>query len=103
MISGKFINSGMCDTASVLALGWNDWLDVFIIIYLCSFCTKAVFSFIYRPVELSKKARGKFIDYINNKGGELGELLLYCFLESHLKAPKILSKLELKTSTNHYT
>lgn len=55
-----------------------------------------------RPVELSKKAREKFIDYINNKGGELGELLLYCFLESHLKAPKILSKLELKTSTNHY-
>jgi hypothetical protein len=55
-----------------------------------------------RPVELSQKARGKFIDYINNKGGELGELLLYCFLESHLKAPKILSKLELKTSTNHY-
>jgi uncharacterized protein (DUF2225 family) len=34
----------MCDTASVLALGWNDWLDVFIIIYLCSFCKKAVFS-----------------------------------------------------------
>jgi hypothetical protein len=34
-----------------------------------------------RPVELSKKAREKFIDYINNKGGELGELLLYCFLE----------------------
>jgi hypothetical protein len=55
-----------------------------------------------RPVELSKKAREKFIDYINNKGGELGELLLYCFLESHLEAPKILSKLELKTSTNHY-
>jgi hypothetical protein len=44
-------------------------------------------------LELSQKARGKFIDYINNKGGELGELLLYCFLESHLKAPKILSNI----------
>ena len=54
-----------------------------------------------KPAELSKKARDKFINYINNKG-ELGELLLYCFLELHLKAPKILSKLELKTSTNHY-
>lgn len=54
-----------------------------------------------KPVELSKKAREKFISYLKNKG-ELGELLLYCFLESHLEAPKILSKLELKTSTSHY-
>jgi hypothetical protein len=30
--------------------------------------------------------------------GELGELLLYCFLESHINAPKILTKLEIKTS-----
>ncbi len=55
----------------------------------------------HKPAHLSKKAREKFINYINNKG-ELGELLLYCFLESHLNAPKILSKLELKTSTSHY-
>lgn len=48
---------------------------------------------------LTQKAKEKFIDYVNNKG-ELGELLLYCFLETHLKAPKILSKLELKTSTS---
>lgn len=54
-----------------------------------------------KPGSLSKKAREKFIDYLNNKG-ELGELLLYSFLESHLKAPKIMSKLELKTSTSHY-
>jgi hypothetical protein len=54
-----------------------------------------------KPAHLSKKAREKFIEYVNNKG-ELGELLLYCFLETHLKAPKILSKLELKTSTSHY-
>lgn len=54
-----------------------------------------------KPIELSKKAREKFIEYVRNKG-ELGELLLYSFLESHLHAPKILSKLELKTSTSHY-
>tara|TARA_R110002095_G_scaffold215711_3_gene210705 strand:+ start:5401 stop:6309 length:909 start_codon:yes stop_codon:yes gene_type:complete len=54
-----------------------------------------------KPGTLAKKAKEKFIDYLNNKG-ELGELLLYCFLESHLNAPKILSKLELKTSTSHY-
>lgn len=54
-----------------------------------------------KPGTLTKRAKEKFIEYIQNKG-ELGELLLYCFLESHLKAPKILSKLELKTSTSHY-
>lgn len=54
-----------------------------------------------KPGTLSSKAREKFVEYINNKG-ELGELLLYCFLETHLNAPKILSKLELKTSTSHY-
>ncbi len=52
-----------------------------------------------KPATLTKKAKEKFIDYVKNKG-ELGELLLYCFLETHLKAPKILSKLELKTSTS---
>lgn len=54
-----------------------------------------------KPGTLAAKAREKFVEYINNKG-ELGELLLYCFLETHLKAPKLLSKLELKTSTSHY-
>ncbi|TEW56590.1 DUF1837 domain-containing protein [Psychromonas sp. RZ22] len=54
-----------------------------------------------KPAKLSKKAREKFIEYVRNKG-ELGELILYSFLESHLNAPKILSKLELKTSTSHY-
>ncbi|BCW12941.1 hypothetical protein NtRootA4_41530 (plasmid) [Arthrobacter sp. NtRootA4] len=34
--------------------------------------------------------------------GEGGELLLYSFLEGHLGAPKILSKMELKTSSEHY-
>lgn len=53
------------------------------------------------PMKYSKKAREKFIKYTRNTG-ELGEVLLYCFLESHLNAPKILTKLELKTSTSHY-
>lgn len=34
--------------------------------------------------------------------GELGEILLYSMLEAHLKAPKLLTKLELKTAPNHY-
>lgn len=50
---------------------------------------------------LSRKARDKFVDYKKNKG-ELGELMLFCFLEQHLKAPKIFTKLELKTSTSKY-
>lgn len=54
-----------------------------------------------KPGTLSAKARQKFVEYIHNKG-ELGELLLYSFLETHLHAPKVLSKLELKTSTSHY-
>lgn len=35
-------------------------------------------------------------------GGELGEILLYLFLEQKLGAPKLLSKIELKTSSNQY-
>ncbi len=49
----------------------------------------------------SKMARQKFRKVNENKG-ELGELLLYCFLESHLNAPKVLTKYELKTSNNDY-
>lgn len=51
--------------------------------------------------ELYNAAIQKFRDY-NVNDGEAGELLLYCFLEAHLKAPKILTKLELKTSNNDY-
>lgn len=57
--------------------------------------------YLNKPMKLSKKARERFVNYARNNG-ELGELLLYCFLEAHLKAPKILTKLELKTSTSHY-
>lgn len=35
-------------------------------------------------------------------GGELGEILLYIFLEQKLNAPKLLSKVELKTAVNQY-
>lgn len=35
-------------------------------------------------------------------GGELGEILLYLFLEQKLNAPKLLSKIELKTAENQY-
>ena len=38
----------------------------------------------------------------DSNDGELGELLLYSFLESHLDAPKIFTKLKLKTSSNDY-
>lgn len=51
--------------------------------------------------EMYRKAASKFRDYNVNEG-EAGELLLYCFLEAHLKAPKILTKLEIKLSSNDY-
>jgi hypothetical protein len=50
---------------------------------------------------LVTEASRKFRDYSVNDG-EAGELLLFCFLESHLKAPKILTKLEIKLSSNDY-
>lgn len=51
--------------------------------------------------DLIKKAKSKLKNYDTNEG-ELGEILLYCLLESHLNAPKILTKLELKTNSNDY-
>ncbi len=50
---------------------------------------------------LVEKAKSKLRKHSANEG-ELGEILLYCFLESHLNAPKILTKLELKTANNDY-
>ncbi len=56
--------------------------------------------------KLYNQARKKFREIKDNNdkgsGGELGELLLYLFLESQLKAPKILSKMEIKTTRNQY-
>lgn len=54
-----------------------------------------------RAMTLSKKAREKFREAQQNDG-ELGELLLFCFLEGYLDSPKILTKLELKTSNKLY-
>jgi hypothetical protein len=51
--------------------------------------------------DLVKKAKAKLKHHATNEG-ELGEILLYCLLESHLNAPKILTKLELKTNSNDY-
>lgn len=51
--------------------------------------------------DLIKKAKVKLKDHATNDG-ELGEILLFCLLESHLNAPKILTKLELKTNSNDY-
>lgn len=51
------------------------------------------------PMKLSQVAREKFKDALKNKG-ELGEFLLFCFLEGHLDAPQIIAKYELKTAQN---
>ncbi|ACO84210.1 HamA C-terminal domain-containing protein [Clostridium botulinum] len=51
--------------------------------------------------KMYRQAASLFRDYASNKG-ELGEIILYSFLESHLNAPKIISKMKLKTSTNDY-
>lgn len=53
------------------------------------------------PMLISKEARKKFKEATKNDG-ELGELLLFCLLEGFLEAPKILTKLELKTSNERY-
>lgn len=54
-----------------------------------------------RMPEFNKRVQSQFKTPDRN-AGEGGELLLYSFLESHLQAPKILSKMELKTSSEHY-
>lgn len=51
--------------------------------------------------EAVKKVQDSFRKWEENEG-EGGELFLYCFLETHLGAPKILSKMELKTAGNDY-
>lgn len=52
-----------------------------------------------KAMELLRKADNPD-DY--GAGGELGEILLYLFLENKLNAPKLLSKVELKTAGNQY-
>ena len=57
--------------------------------------------YVKRPMQLSHLVREKFRELSNNTG-EIGELLLFSFLESDLKAPKLLTKMELKTNPNLY-
>ncbi|MCT4378161.1 DUF1837 domain-containing protein [Leuconostoc falkenbergense] len=55
---------------------------------------------------MSQDARSKFREYANVEGGdkgELGELILYTFLEGYLHAPQILSKMAIKTTNKDYT
>ena len=57
-----------------------------------------------RPAQMHesvKKVQDSFRDWSVNDG-EGGELFLYCLLETHLNAPKILSKMEMKTAGNDY-
>lgn len=51
--------------------------------------------------EQVQEATKKFRNWGINEG-EGGELLLYCFLESHLNAPKIISKMEIKDDSQDY-
>lgn len=56
--------------------------------------------------KMSQDARSKFREYADVKGGdkgELGELILYTFLEGHLRAPQVLSKMAIKTTNKDYT
>lgn len=53
------------------------------------------------PMEISYETRSKFRK-IKSNDGELGELMMFSFLESDLNAPKILTKMELKTNPNNY-
>ena len=55
-----------------------------------------------KMAKLYKESRKTFRSYTTNTG-ELGEILLYNFLEGALRAPKILSKMSLKTAPGDYT
>ena len=54
-----------------------------------------------RMMEVAAKVRSQF-RVPDEKAGEGGEVILYSLLEGHLGAPKILSKMELKTNSSHY-
>lgn len=51
--------------------------------------------------DLVEESRGKFKSSVYNEG-EGGELISYCINEDVLRAPKILSKLKLKTNNEDY-
>lgn len=54
-----------------------------------------------RMMEVAAKVQSQF-RIPDEKAGEGGEVILYSLLEGHLGAPKVLSKMELKTNSDHY-
>lgn len=52
-------------------------------------------------MEVASKVQSQFRKP-EKTSGEGGEVILYSLLEGHLGAPKVLSKMELKTSSGHY-
>lgn len=52
-------------------------------------------------MEVANKVQSQFRKP-EKTSGEGGEVILYSLLEGHLGAPKVLSKMELKTSSEHY-
>ncbi|WP_129658449.1 DUF1837 domain-containing protein [Rothia halotolerans] len=52
-------------------------------------------------MEIASKVQSQFRKP-EKTSGEGGEIILYSLLEGHLGAPKVLSKMELKTSSDHY-
>lgn len=54
-----------------------------------------------RMMEVATKVQSQF-RMPDPNAGEGGEVILYSLLEGHLGAPKVLSKMELKTSSSHY-
>lgn len=54
-----------------------------------------------RFMEVAAKVQSQF-RIPDEKAGEGGEVILYSLLEGHLGAPKVLSKMELKTNSDHY-
>lgn len=54
-----------------------------------------------KMMEVATKVQSQF-RMPDGNAGEGGEVILYSMLEGHLGAPKVLSKMELKTSSGHY-
>lgn len=54
-----------------------------------------------RMMEIAAKVQSQFRSP-DDKAGEGGEVILYSLLEGHLGAPKVLSKMEVKTDNEHY-
>jgi hypothetical protein len=63
---------------------------------------KAIDKFRQIKIAESKKEQDGKRNEDLGQGGELGEILLYLFLENRLHAPKLLSKMEIKTTNNQY-